>query len=87
MEVREHVHQERAGRHPQPSKLESFMRSELPSSEAAGIVRHLLTGCPNCTQVTRRLWRLGEPPEAAGSRWGRRDASSPRVGRDEPGLI
>ena len=25
-----------------------------------GVVRHLLKGCPQCVQVTRRLWSLGD---------------------------
>lgn len=46
--------------HPAREQLERWMRGELPRSEAAGVVRHLLTGCPACFQVTRRLWSLGD---------------------------
>ena len=46
--------------HPHPRQLERFMRSELPRAEVASIVRHLLKGCPQCVQVTRRLWSLGD---------------------------
>ncbi|MBW8874024.1 MAG: hypothetical protein JF614_03605 [Acidobacteria bacterium] len=44
-------------RHPHPSQLERFLRSELPRPQVASIVRHLLTGCPQCREVTGRLWR------------------------------
>jgi hypothetical protein len=36
------------------------MRGELQRSEVRHLVRHLLTGCPECLEVTRRLWDLGE---------------------------
>lgn len=36
------------------------MRAELESAERKVVVRHLLTGCPRCIQVTRRLWELGD---------------------------
>jgi hypothetical protein len=54
------------GRHvrPEPSteELEGLFRGELPRDQTREIVRHLLTGCPGCLQVTRRLWNLGEVP-------------------------
>ncbi len=43
--------------HPDPGQLERFMRGELPRSQVAALVRHLLTGCPQCREVTGRLWR------------------------------
>ncbi|MBW8879561.1 MAG: hypothetical protein JF614_31900 [Acidobacteria bacterium] len=43
--------------HPEENQLERFMRGELPRTEAAPIVRHLLTGCTECRKVTGRLWR------------------------------
>ena len=46
--------------HPPAEDLRRFMRGELKRSEARGLVRHLLTGCPQCLEVTRRLWDLGE---------------------------
>jgi hypothetical protein len=46
--------------HPHPKQLKRFMSSELPRPEVALIVRHLLQGCPECVQVTRRLWYLGD---------------------------
>jgi hypothetical protein len=48
--------------HPPPVILECFMRGELTRSEIVGLVRHLLTGCPRCLVVTRRLYGLGEQP-------------------------
>jgi hypothetical protein len=45
-----------------PDALAGLFRGELPRDEAREIVRHLLTGCPGCLQVTRRLWSLGEGP-------------------------
>ena len=46
--------------HPQPDALLRFLRAESPRAEACAIVRHLLTRCPQCLQVTRPLWRLGD---------------------------
>ena len=37
-----------------------FMLAELPRPEKASVVRHLLTGCTHCLEVTRGLWELGE---------------------------
>ncbi len=52
-----------AGRsHPSQAELERFMRGELPSGEAASVVRHLLRSCVRCSAVTRKLWRFGETP-------------------------
>jgi hypothetical protein len=54
------VHQEPglAG-HPGRHDLERFMQGRLSREEARNVVRHLLTRCPQCLQVTRQLWRLG----------------------------
>jgi len=46
--------------HPHPTQLERFMRGELPGLVVRSIVRHLLTGCPSCLSVTRRLWVLAD---------------------------
>jgi hypothetical protein len=46
--------------HPAKSVLERFMLGALKRPEAQAVVRHLLTGCPPCVAVTRRLWRLGD---------------------------
>lgn len=59
----------RAGRtHPGEQELERFMRGELPRRELHAVVRHLLTGCPQCVQVTRRLWEFGDRATPAGKR-------------------
>lgn len=46
--------------HPHEKQLERFMRLELPRPEVVPIVRHLMTGCSCCLEVTRRYWELGE---------------------------
>jgi hypothetical protein len=46
--------------HPHPAQLERFMRGKLPKLVVRSIVRHLLAGCPECLEVTRRLWMLGD---------------------------
>lgn len=46
--------------HPAPGLLEAFMRSEVAALDRLRIVRHLLSGCPQCVAVTRRVWSLGE---------------------------
>ena len=53
---------EGAGRqtHPDPEQLERYMHGEASREEARAIVRHLLTGCPDCVAVTRSLWGLAE---------------------------
>ena len=52
--------------HPDPELLERFMRGELSGTSGRAacqrIVRHLLTGCPQCVRITGRLWTLGEFP-------------------------
>jgi len=48
------------GNHPDPQRLERFLRGQLPPIEIREIVRHLLTGCPRCREVTRRFWALGD---------------------------
>ena len=47
--------------HPTPEDLARFMRGELSDEDPYKmfIVRHLLTRCPQCCAVTRRLWRPG----------------------------
>lgn len=47
--------------HPDSRELEEFMRNEAEGAARRRIVRHLLTGCPQCTAVTRRFWALGAP--------------------------
>ena len=46
--------------HPDFLRLERFLRGETSRPEARAVVRHLLRGCPQCLQVTGRLWGLGE---------------------------
>ena len=46
--------------HPSQEQLERFLRGGLSRPEVAEVVRHLMTGCPACLQVTRRLWDLGD---------------------------
>jgi hypothetical protein len=48
--------------HPEIAGLQRFMRGESPRDEACAIVRHLLARCPECLQVTRRIWGFGERP-------------------------
>lgn len=50
------------GSHPGRHELERFMSGRMDRVEARGVVRHLLAGCPQCVQVTRRLWLLGDRP-------------------------
>lgn len=49
-----------ASDHPPQEQLVLFMLAELPRPEKASVVRHLLTGCTHCLEVTRGLWELGE---------------------------
>jgi hypothetical protein len=53
-----------AGRpnHPARAEITRFMLGEL--ADGGRVVRHLLTGCPQCTAMTRRLWNLGEEAPA-----------------------
>lgn len=46
--------------HPDSQLLERFMRNELQGQERRLVVRHLLTGCPQCVSVTRKIWSLGD---------------------------
>lgn len=49
--------------HPDPSQIRCFMHGgRLPREEVRALVRHLLTGCPQCVEVTRRFWSLGSEP-------------------------
>ena len=47
-----------ASEHPQRELLERFLGGELPPEERRTVVRHLLTGCPQCTTITREIWSL-----------------------------
>jgi hypothetical protein len=46
--------------HPDATMLARFMSSHSPRDEAREVVRHLLTGCPECLAVTRSLWSFAE---------------------------
>ena len=46
--------------HPDRTQLQRFMSGDLPRTEVALIVRHMLTGCTQCLQVTRQFWELIE---------------------------
>jgi anti-sigma factor RsiW len=75
-------------RHPGEQELQAFMRGELPKPDAAAIVRHLLTGCPECAVVTCRLWRLGVwPPNIRADMAQIAALIRDRRRHDEPGLI
>jgi hypothetical protein len=50
--------------HPSRQQLERLMRCKLSRAERSAVVRHLLTNCPQCADVTSRLWGLGEWPRA-----------------------
>lgn len=47
---------ESVSQHPDPSLLVRFMKGNLPRDEARLVVRHLLTGCNECRQVTGAWW-------------------------------
>jgi anti-sigma factor RsiW len=44
--------------HPQPDLLLRFLRGEISRTDRLEVVRHLLTGCPDCVAVTREAWHL-----------------------------
>ncbi|MFL6233855.1 MAG: hypothetical protein ACJ76N_12030 [Thermoanaerobaculia bacterium] len=46
----------RAVRHPGPAALEQFVLGRLSPLEMRDVARHLLTGCPQCQEVTANLW-------------------------------
>jgi hypothetical protein len=45
--------------HPFPADLERFMRGEMEDAERQAVVRHLLTRCEKCCEITARLWNHG----------------------------
>ena len=45
--------------HPTERTLEHFVSGDLAPDETRGVVRHLLSGCEDCRQVTNRLWPSG----------------------------
>src|SRR6185436_11023816 len=49
--------------HATPETIRQFLRSKLPTEEAARLVRHLLARCPECLAVAGRLaWVDRLPP-------------------------
>ncbi|MEM7050665.1 MAG: tetratricopeptide repeat protein [Acidobacteriota bacterium] len=42
--------------HPGAAQLEQFRRCELSREKARGVVRHLLSGCASCQEVTSQWW-------------------------------
>lgn len=42
--------------HPTPEALEGFVLGQLSPMEMRDVARHLLTGCPQCQEVTTGLW-------------------------------
>jgi hypothetical protein len=47
--------------HPTGADLDTFMGGRMGRKEAQNVVRHLLTGCPKCKQVTRKLFADQSP--------------------------
>jgi hypothetical protein len=54
------LYEREPARHPGGRDLQRFMQCGLSRAEAKTVLRHLLTNCPQCLQVTRQLWRLGD---------------------------
>ena len=54
--------------HPSAKTLESLVLGRLKRPDAGEVVRHLLSGCPQCAQTTARLWDLRSNPEGRKSR-------------------
>lgn len=51
--------------HPTPEALEGFVLGHLSPMEMRDVARHLLTGCPQCQDVTTGLWEPDDEPEDA----------------------
>jgi hypothetical protein len=69
--------------HPSRDALVRFIGGESERGEVQVIVRHLLSGCPQCCQRALKLWNLGElaPPDKYLLAEMRRRARSSRTGR------
>ena len=80
--------------HPREDLLLRFLRGETTPAENCQVVRHLLTGCPQCVGVTARVWSRSEAmpnpvplPVLRGSVLGARSRSLSPAGRPLfPGL-
>lgn len=44
--------------HPAPQQIERFVKGECDRNETRDVVRHLLLGCPKCSEKVRPLWGL-----------------------------
>ena len=48
--------------HPAPDVLRDFMAGLLSWEDTKRVVRHLLAGCPNCSEVTQHIWDFADEP-------------------------
>jgi tetratricopeptide (TPR) repeat protein len=71
-----------ADEHPDRGQLERFLGDELTADERRAVVRHLLTGCPQCTAVTRDVWAQAGGPGLTG-RPGKR-ARAAKISTSDP---
>jgi hypothetical protein len=69
--------------HPSRAALKRFLLGESSRPEVQVIVRHLLSGCPQCRQRALKLWNLDElqPPDKYLLAEMRRRARASRAGR------
>ena len=44
--------------HPGRRQIERFVKGECTRGETRDVVRHLLLGCPKCSEAVRPLWGL-----------------------------
>ena len=63
--------------HPSAKTLESLVLGKLNRPDAGVVVRHLLSGCPRCAQITARLWDLERPGAGRASRASLEEDSGP----------
>jgi hypothetical protein len=76
--------------HPSERELAGFMRGTASREEAKTVVRHLLTRCQTCLELTMRLWCLGDrapTKKIAPTPWNHREVKPVREGalREEGG--
>lgn len=57
--------------HPTEQSLRDFIEGSLDAQATRGVVRHLLAGCSDCRQVTRRHWPYRQEARAAAGGGGR----------------
>lgn len=50
--------------HPHREALERFLLSDLPAVEMRDVLRHLLSGCPTCLEITAGCWGFDKPDHA-----------------------